>query len=162
MSDAAPAPAAPAAAAATPTPTSNPKEVKRRLKVTKATKTDKGDKTHRKRRSAKNRNNFTSYIYKVLKAVHPNLGISKKGMAVVNDFANHSYHRLLNEASFLSRYNTKKRTISSRDIQCATRLILGGGELAKHAISGSVAAILKYDESMKAAKAAKAAKSKEA
>ena len=31
---------------------------------------------------------FSSYIYKVLKQVHPEIGVSKKAMAVLNSFVN--------------------------------------------------------------------------
>ncbi|RUP49848.1 histone H2B [Jimgerdemannia flammicorona] len=76
---------------------------------------------------------YSSYIYKVLKQVHPDTGISNKAMSILNSFVNDIFERIATEASKLASYN-KKSTISSREIQTAVRLILPG-ELAKHAVS---------------------------
>ncbi|RUS14641.1 putative HTB2-histone H2B.2 [Endogone sp. FLAS-F59071] len=76
---------------------------------------------------------YSSYIYKVLKQVHPDTGISNKAMSILNSFVNDIFERIATEASKLAAYN-KKSTISSREIQTAVRLILPG-ELAKHAVS---------------------------
>ena len=90
-------------------------------------------------------NNNSSYIYKVLKQVHPNTGISKRGMSILNSFINDIFERLALEASRLSRYN-KKSTLSSREIQTAVRLLLPG-ELAKHAVSEGTKAVTKFQSS---------------
>ncbi len=63
-------------------------------------------------------------------------------MAVMNSFCNHIFERVMMEAMNLARIN-KKSTISSREIQTATRLVLGG-ELAKHAVSEGTKAVTKY------------------
>jgi histone H2B len=76
---------------------------------------------------------YSSYIYKVLKQVHPDTGISKKGMSIMNSFINDIFERIAGEAGKLATYN-KKATLSSREIQTAVRLMLPG-ELAKHAVS---------------------------
>ena len=88
---------------------------------------------------------YSSYIYKVLKQVHPNTGISKRGMSILNSFMNDIFERLALEASRLSRYN-KKSTLSSREIQTAVRLLLPG-ELAKHAVSEGTKAVTKFQSS---------------
>ena len=105
----------------------------------KAAKTPKkaATKTHRKRVES-----YGSYIYKVLKQVHPETGISKKGMSIMNSFINDIFERLALEASRLARYN-KKATLSSREIQTAVRLLLPG-ELAKHAVSEGTKAVTKF------------------
>ena len=72
-------------------------------------------------------------VYKVLKQVHPDTGISSKAMGIMNSFVNDIFERIATEASHLAHYN-KKSTISSREIQTAIRLLLPG-ELAKHAVS---------------------------
>ncbi|KAG1827219.1 histone-fold-containing protein [Suillus subaureus] len=87
----------------------------------------------KKKRKKARRETYSSYIYKVLRQVHPDTGISNKGMGVLNSFVNDLFERIATEASKLASY-TKKSTISSREIQTAVRLILPG-ELAKHAIS---------------------------
>ena len=91
------------------------------------------------------RQQHSSYIYKVLKQVHPNTGISKRGMSILNSFINDIFERLALEASRLSRYN-KKSTLSSREIQTAVRLLLPG-ELAKHAVSEGTKAVTKFQSS---------------
>ncbi|EPZ34563.1 Histone H2B.1 [Rozella allomycis CSF55] len=85
---------------------------------------------------------YSSYIYKVLKQVHPEIGISNKAMAIMNSFVNDLFERIATEASRLAMY-TKKTTMSSREIQTAARLILPG-ELSKHAVSEGTKAVTKY------------------
>ena len=85
---------------------------------------------------------YSSYIYKVLKQVHPDVGISNKAMSIMNSFVNDIFERVAAEASKLASYN-KKSTISSREIQTAVRLLLPG-ELAKHAVSEGTKAVTKY------------------
>jgi histone H2B len=109
----------------------------------KAAKTPK--KAGAKKSSKKRVESYSSYIYKVLKQVHPNTGISKRGMSILNSFINDIFERLALEASRLSRYN-KKSTLSSREIQTAVRLLLPG-ELAKHAVSEGTKAVTKFQSS---------------
>ena len=85
---------------------------------------------------------FSIYIYKVLKQVHPDTGMSKKGMSIMNSFINDIFERVASEAGRLCKYN-KKATLSSREIQTAVRLILPG-ELAKHAVSEGTKAVTKF------------------
>merc|ERR1719337_186395 len=85
---------------------------------------------------------YSSYIYKVLKQVHPDTGVSEKAMSIMNSFINDAFERIAVEAGKLVRYN-KKGTLSSREIQTAVRLILPG-ELAKHAVSEGTKAVTKY------------------
>jgi histone H2B len=94
--------------------------------------------THHKRRVE----TFSVYIYRVLKQVHPETGISKKSMSIMNSFINDIFEKIAGEASRLVRYS-KKHTLSSREVQTAVRLLLPG-ELAKHAISEGTKAVTKY------------------
>ncbi|KAF4653411.1 hypothetical protein FOL47_010547 [Perkinsus chesapeaki] len=75
---------------------------------------------------------YNTYIFRVLKQVHPNTGISKKSMMIMNSFVNDTFERIVSEAAKLCKYSTKG-TLSSREIQTAIRLVLPG-ELAKHAV----------------------------
>ena len=111
-------------------------------KATKAAPAD-GEKKKRSRRTRKE--TYSTYIYKVLKQVHPDTGISNKAMLILNSFVNDIFERIATEASKLASYN-KKSTISSREIQTAVRLILPG-ELAKHAISEGTKGVTKYSSS---------------
>ena len=88
---------------------------------------------------------YSTYIYKVLKQVHPETGISNKAMSIMNSFVNDIFERVAAEASKLAGYN-KRSTISSREVQTAVRLILPG-ELAKHAVSEGTKAVTKYQSS---------------
>ena len=94
---------------------------------------------HRKKHFA----TFSIYIYKVLRQVHPEVGISKKAMGIMNSFINDTFDRLSLEASKLVRYN-KKSTLSSREVQTGVKLLLPG-ELAKHAVSEGTKALSKFN-----------------
>ena len=98
-----------------------------------------------KKRTKKRRESYSIYIYKVLKQVHPDTGISSKAMSIMNSFVNDIFERIAQEASRLAHYN-KKATITSREIQTAVRLLLPG-ELAKHAVSEGTKAVTKYTSS---------------
>ena len=102
----------------------------------------KGDK---KKRKGKRKESYAIYIYKVLKQVHPDTGISSKAMSIMNSFVNDLFERIAAEASKLAHYN-KRSTITSREIQTAVRLLLPG-ELAKHAVSEGTKAVTKYTSS---------------
>ena len=102
----------------------------------------KGKKSASKRRSKKRVESFGIYIYKVLKQVHPDTGVSKKAMSIMNSFVNDIFGRVAGEAGKLVTYSSSK-TLTSREIQTAIRLILPG-ELAKHAVSEGTKAVTKY------------------
>jgi histone H2B len=102
----------------------------------------KGGKSSGVARRKKRTESYASYIYKVLKQVHPDTGISKKAMSIMNSFINDIFERIAGEAGRLVRYN-KKATLSSREVQTSVRLILPG-ELAKHAVSEGTKAVTKY------------------
>ena len=88
---------------------------------------------------------WKSYVYKVLKQVHPETGISTKAMNIMESFVNDLFERIAAEASKLARYS-RQSTILPRDIQTAVRLLLPG-ELSKHAVSEGTKALTKYTAS---------------
>jgi histone H2B len=98
-----------------------------------------------KKRKAKRKESYSIYIFKVLKQVHPDTGISSKAMSIMNSFVNDVFERMAGEASKLAHYN-KRSTITSREIQTAVRLLLPG-ELSKHAVSEGTKAVTKYTSS---------------
>ncbi|KAL1557696.1 putative histone H2B.1 [Salvia divinorum] len=102
-----------------------------------------GDK--KKKKARKSVETYKIYIFKVLKQVHPDIGISSKAMGIMNSFINDIFEKLAQESSKLARYN-KKPTITSREIQTAVRLVLPG-ELAKHAVSEGTKAVTKFTSS---------------
>jgi histone H2B len=94
-----------------------------------------------KRRKKPNQS-YAIYIYKVLKQVHPDTGVSSKAMSIMNSFVNDLFERIAAEASRLAHYNKR----STREIQTAVRLLLSG-ELAKHDVSEGTKAVTKYTSS---------------
>ncbi|XP_059811062.1 histone H2B-like [Hypanus sabinus] len=98
-----------------------------------------------KKRKRSRKETYAIYIYKVMKQVHPDTGISSKAMSIMNSFVNDIFERIAGEASRLAHYN-KRSTISSWEIQTAVRRLLLG-ELAKHAVSEGTKAVTKYTSS---------------
>ncbi|XP_062891473.1 histone H2B type 1-B-like isoform X2 [Mobula hypostoma] len=98
-----------------------------------------------KKRKRARRETYSIYVYKVMKQVQPDTGISSKAMSIMNSFMNDIFERIAGEASRLAHYN-KRSTITSREIQTAVRLLLPG-ELAKHAVSEGTKAVTKYTSS---------------
>ena len=95
----------------------------------------------------KSKQSYNIYIYRVLKQVHPDVGVSKRAMSILNSFVADTFGRIAGEAGNLVKYN-KKATMSARCIQTAVRLVLPG-ELAKHAVSEGTKAVTKYSSSTK-------------
>ncbi|KRX70032.1 Histone H2B 7 [Trichinella sp. T6] len=114
-----------------------PKGIKKAGELQKVAKS--GDRRRRRLR----KESFASYIYKVLKQVHADTGISSRAMSIMNSFVNDIFDRLAAEASRLAQYN-QRHTITSREIQTAVRLLLPG-ELCKHAVSEGTKAVNKYN-----------------
>jgi len=96
----------------------------------------------KKKRSKKPVRSFSTYIFKVLKQVHPDTGMSKSAMSIMNSFVNDMFEKIAVESGRLTR-QTKSMTLSSREIQTAVRLLLPG-ELAKHAVSEGTKAVTKF------------------
>jgi histone H2B len=85
---------------------------------------------------------FRTYILLVLKELHKDLQISTQAITVVDDLLHDIFRRLASEAGRLAIQN-KKKTLKSREIQSATKLVLSG-ELSQHAISEGRRAVIQY------------------
>ena len=107
-------------------------------------KKDTGKSADRKK-SKKRSETFSLYIFRVLRQVHPDIGISKRSMSIMNSFISDVFEKVCLEGSKLVRYD-RKRTFSSREVQTAVRLLLPG-ELAKHAVSEGTKAVTKFTSS---------------
>ena len=59
--------------------------------------------------------NYNVYAYRVLKQVHPDTGISKRCMSIMNSFVTDIFDKIMQEASTIARYN-KKPTLTSKEI----------------------------------------------
>ncbi|CAJ2660085.1 unnamed protein product [Trifolium pratense] len=85
---------------------------------------------------------YQRYVYRVLKQVHPDMGISFKAMTILNNLMNDMFEKLADEAAKLTTY-IGHMTLSSREIQGAVKLVLPG-ELGKHAIAEGAKAVTNY------------------
>lgn len=100
---------------------------------------------------------YKTYVYRVLKQVHPELGVSSKAMTVLNNFMNDMFERLADEAARLLMY-TGRKTLMSSEIQAAVQLVLAG-ELGKHAVVEGTKAVKAYLASTAAAGGGRRSKS---
>ncbi|CAM6108137.1 unnamed protein product [Calypogeia fissa] len=103
---------------------------------------DKAAGLKKKHKAKKSQQSYKVYIYKVLKQVHPDVGVSATAMSILNSFMVDIFEKIATEAGRLARYN-KKPTISSREIQTAVKLLLPG-ELARHAVELATSAVVKF------------------
>ena len=63
---------------------------------------------------------YSVYIYRVLKQVHPETGISKRSMSIMNSFINDTFERICQEAGKLVMNNSKHTLSSCAVIQVAS------------------------------------------
>lgn len=86
---------------------------------------------------------FSTYIYRVLKKVDPSRGLSGDGLSSFNNFVRILLKKTMDGVNRLMLISGGKKTISSREVQSAVRLVFPG-ELAKHAVSQGTKAVTKY------------------
>jgi histone H2B len=87
---------------------------------------------------------FSTYIYRVLKQVHPDTGVSANAMATLNNLVRFIIKKVMNSVNRIMLHSKGRKTISSRDIQFAVRLALPS-ELRKHAVAEGTKAVTKYN-----------------
>lgn len=85
---------------------------------------------------------FDTYQIRLLKQIHPGLSLSLGARRVMVSLLDDIHERVAREAGALVRV-AKRRTLTARDIQSATRMVLRG-ELAKHAVAEGTKALTKY------------------
>lgn len=95
-----------------------------------------------KKRKKSKYDSFSTYIYKVLKQIHSEVGISKKSMDIMNSFIKDIYDKIAIEAANMTRIQ-KRHTLGTREIAGAVKLLLPG-ELSKHAVVEGTKAVNKY------------------
>ncbi|XP_003477187.1 H2B.U histone 2-like [Cavia porcellus] len=98
-----------------------------------------------KKRKGGRKESYSIYVYKVLKQVHPDTGMSSKAMGIMNSIVNDIFEHIAIEASRLAHYS-KRLTIVSGEVPTAVRLLLPG-ELAKHAVSAGPKAVTQHNSS---------------
>ncbi|XP_077119124.1 histone H2B 1.1-like [Ranitomeya variabilis] len=92
------------------------------------TKTQKKD--GKKRRKTR-KESYAIYVYKVLKQVHPDTGISSKAMGIMNSFVNDIFERIAGEASRLAHYN-KRSTIFLLNLTGALNVLADIPDITHH------------------------------
>ena len=85
---------------------------------------------------------FPLYVSRVLRQVHPDMKIGRITREQVSSFMDVVARELVSKAHEMNRMAGRK-TITSREIQIALRLVLPG-ELAKHAVSEGTKAVIKF------------------
>ena len=85
-----------------------------------------------------------TYIFRVLKRAHPEIGISKTAMLTLNSMLLDFYRKIAIEAGSASR--NKGQTLTARDIQLAVKLTVKG-DLGKHTVTCGTNAVQKYQKS---------------
>ena len=85
---------------------------------------------------------FQTYIYRVLKEVKPELGISKKGIALINNIIAELFIKIMQDARNLMIFS-KKQTLSSKEIETSVKLHFPG-ELQKLAVQTCRASVQKF------------------
>ena len=88
-------------------------------------------------KETKEQYSFGVNIYKVLKLLYNDLGISKKAMSIMNSFVNDILYRIGVEIS------KQSNNITWRDVQTAVMLVIPG-DLSKHAMSEGQKAMISY------------------
>uniref|UniRef100_A0ACD5WVG1 Uncharacterized protein n=1 Tax=Avena sativa TaxID=4498 RepID=A0ACD5WVG1_AVESA len=96
----------------------------------------------RRRRGSAPEMGYKTFVYRVLKQVHPDLGASGKTMEILDMMMADMFERLAEEAARLAKH-AGRATLTSREVQSAVRLVLPG-ELAVHAISEGTKAVTNY------------------
>ena len=99
---------------------------------------------NKKRRKKSKSNVFKAYIYKVLKSINHEFGISKKGMDVVHSIVIQVFNEVALESKKLMDYS-KKMTLSSNDIISAVQLLYPE-EISSIAIGEIKQSLLRFDE----------------
>jgi len=89
--------------------------------------------------------NFTTFLHKILKQVHPDTGITGMAMSELNAVIFYVGRIIADKAEYVARQNGKM-SVSSREIQTAVRLVLPN-KLALHAVSEGTKAVTKYNSS---------------
>ncbi|RLN25288.1 hypothetical protein C2845_PM07G01330 [Panicum miliaceum] len=120
-------------------------KAEKRLPAGKSAGKEGGEGKKGKKKAKKSVETYKIYIFKVLKQVHPDIGISSKAMSIMNSFINDIFEKLAGEAAKLARYNNKP-TVISREIQTSVCLVLPR-ELTKHAVSEGTKAVTKFTSS---------------
>jgi len=87
--------------------------------------------------------NFNTYISKVLHQVQPEIRITVNAKSQINAIINYLGEDIARYAKDLS-LSSDRKTVNSRDIQAAVRILLTA-ELTKHSVSEGTKAVVKFE-----------------
>ena len=87
---------------------------------------------------------YASYIYKVLKQIHPDVGMTMKAMLTMQSIVLDVFSKLSSKALEIARYN-KRSTVIHRDIEGAVKLLYPG-QLATHCVGEIKGALKKWSQ----------------
>nr|XP_009862248.1 histone H2B-like [Ciona intestinalis] len=90
----------------------------------------------------KGHEDFRNYLYKILKEIYHDTGITRQAMDSMNTLMNYLFHIIAEEASSIMKA-ANRTTMAANDIQSAVRKVLPG-ELQKHAVSEGTKAVAKF------------------
>lgn len=99
-----------------------------------------------RRQKKKGNETFNIYIYKVLKQIYPEMGITVISMKIMNSLIYDIFTRIAQEASHLVKIGGGN-TLDTRCIETATKLVLING-LRKHGLMEARKAVNKYNASI--------------
>ena len=94
------------------------------------------------RRHKKEQEDFRNHLFKILKEIYSDTGITRQAMDTLNSIINYLFEVIATEASGIMA-ESNRTILTANDIQNAIRRILPG-ELQKHAISEGTKAIVKF------------------
>jgi len=86
-----------------------------------------------------------TYIYKVLRQVHPDTGMTASGFSEIQGMLYCALNKIACKCSRLTKLS-KLKTVTANAVLTATKMSLPG-ELAKHALSEGNRAVTKYNQS---------------
>eukprot|EP00584_Thalassiosira_punctigera_P010334 CAMPEP_0172526100 /NCGR_PEP_ID=MMETSP1067-20121228/1098_1 /TAXON_ID=265564 ORGANISM="Thalassiosira punctigera, Strain Tpunct2005C2" /NCGR_SAMPLE_ID=MMETSP1067 /ASSEMBLY_ACC=CAM_ASM_000444 /LENGTH=138 /DNA_ID=CAMNT_0013309539 /DNA_START=69 /DNA_END=485 /DNA_ORIENTATION=- len=107
-----------------------------------------GKKKKRSRTGKSTKPSFSTYIYRVLKETHPEIGITKKSMGIMNDFVIDMMDKIASEAKTDLAISGKEKTLREWHVNTATKLVLPG-ELKKHGVNEGTKAIRNFNANRK-------------
>ena len=82
---------------------------------------------------------YSVYIRRVLKELHPDIGISEKAMKILDSLMHGLYEQLATEASRAARIHRRK-SLTTRDVEISVRVVLPEG-LASRAMDKANVAV---------------------
>ena len=99
-----------------------------------------------KKRKKKRKETYSSYIYKVLKQVHPDTGVSSKAMSIMNSFRERHFlsASVLRPPVWLTTTSVVPSLHARSRLRCVCFCPVN---LAKHAVSEGTKAVTKYTSS---------------